>query len=119
MFMRSLTVSAGALMIVFSAHISAQTPPDPGAASNVKESQHYEQMLQNPAFRAKRMRTECGPITDPELNSNCRASFGGQAHTATVPGKPIPKKPGEDGSSYGGQPNTPARKPGEPPQEVR
>jgi uncharacterized protein HemX len=55
-----------------------QTPPDPGAAANVRQSQQYEQVLRsNPSFRAKRMQQECGPVTDPELHANCVASFGG------------------------------------------
>jgi len=53
-----------------------QTPPDPGAAANVRESQTYEQVLRsNPAFRAKRMQQECGTITDSELRASCEASF--------------------------------------------
>jgi len=39
----------------------------------------------NPAFRAKRMQQECGPVTDPELRASCVASFGGDG--ATAPGK--------------------------------
>ena len=71
---------AGALVLALSARVSAQqTPPDPGAAANVRQSQTYEQVLQsNPSFRAKRMQQECGPVTDPELHANCVASFGGE-----------------------------------------
>jgi hypothetical protein len=29
----------------------------------------------NPAFRAKRIAQECGPVTDPELHQSCLASF--------------------------------------------
>ena len=71
---------AAALDGAFAAQASAQTatPPDPGAAANVRQSQQYEQVLQsNPAFRAKRMQQECGPVTDPELHASCIASFGG------------------------------------------
>jgi hypothetical protein len=64
----------------------AQTPPDPGAAANVRQSQQYEQALHgNSAFRAKRMQQECGPVTDPELHASCVASFGGD-------GTPAPRK---------------------------
>jgi hypothetical protein len=64
----------------------AQTPPDPGAAANVRQSQQYEQALHgNSAFRAKRMQQECGPVTDPELHASCVASFGGD-------GAPPPSK---------------------------
>jgi hypothetical protein len=72
----SPTVLAGALITLFAAHAVAQTP-DLSATSNIRQSQQYEQMLQNPAFRASRMQRECGPVTDPELHANCVASFGG------------------------------------------
>jgi hypothetical protein len=73
-----LTAAASAALI---APASAQTqiPPDQGAAANVRQSQQYEQVIHsNPAFRAKRMQEECGPITDPELHASCVASFGGE-----------------------------------------
>jgi hypothetical protein len=82
---------AAALLIASAGHISAQTgtPPDPGAAANVRQSQQYEQVLRsNPSFRAKRMQQECGPVTDPELHANCVASFGGD-------GAPPPSKRGQ------------------------
>jgi hypothetical protein len=81
----------GALAMVLTVSLSGavsaqQTPPDPGAAANVKQSQTYEQVLQgNPSFRAKRMQQECGPVTDPELHASCVASFGGD-------GAPPPRK---------------------------
>jgi hypothetical protein len=41
------------------------------------ESERYDQLLQtDPGFRAVRMRNECGPIIDPQLHSQCIASFG-------------------------------------------
>ena len=49
---------------------------DWSARRNIIESRHYDLLLQtNPAFRAARMRRECGPITDPQLRSDCLASF--------------------------------------------
>lgn len=71
---------AAVLTVSLSGGASAQqTPPDSGAAANVKQSQTYEQVLQsNSSFRAKRMQQECGPVTDPELHANCVASFGGE-----------------------------------------
>ena len=68
---------AAALVLALSGRVSAQqTPPDPGAAANVRQSQQYEQMLRsNPAFRAKRMQQECGTITDAQLQASCVASF--------------------------------------------
>ena len=69
---------AAALVIVVAGHASAQAPPDPGAAANVRQSEQYEQAVRtNPGFRAKRMQQECGPVTDPELHASCVAPFGG------------------------------------------
>ena len=78
---------AATLVLTLGGRVSAQqTPPDPGAAANVRQSQTYEQVLQgNPSFRAKRMQQECGPVTDPELHASCVASFGGD-------GAPPPRK---------------------------
>ncbi len=76
----SSLILTAALVIAGAVHSSAQTqtPPDPGAAANVRQSQQYEQALHgNSAFRAKRMQEECGPVTDPELHASCVASFGG------------------------------------------
>jgi hypothetical protein len=78
---------AAALVLALSGRLSAQqTPPDPGAAANVRQSQTYDQVLHsNPSFRAKRVQQECGPVTDPELHASCVASFGGD-------GAPSPSK---------------------------
>lgn len=55
---------------------AAQRAGNESAAQNVRESQQYEQLVcSNPAFRERRMREECGPITDPQLHQNCLASF--------------------------------------------
>ena len=54
----------------------AQSPANPNAEQNVRQSRQYEQALcSNPAFRAKRIAQECGPITDPQLKQSCEASF--------------------------------------------
>jgi hypothetical protein len=46
------------------------------AQQNVLESKQYEQLLRtNPAFRQTRIKKECGPITDPQLQQSCVASF--------------------------------------------
>ncbi|MGD9615632.1 MAG: hypothetical protein AB7H90_09740 [Alphaproteobacteria bacterium] len=56
--------------------VSAQRAGTESAAQNVRESQQYEQLVcSNPAFRERRMREECGPITDPQLRQSCLASF--------------------------------------------
>jgi hypothetical protein len=55
---------------------SAQSSGNESAAQNVRESQQYQQLVcTNPAFRERRMREECGPITDPQLHQSCLASF--------------------------------------------
>jgi hypothetical protein len=65
-----------ALFVAAAAPAAAQIPRDPGAAANVRSSEQYEQALRsNPSFRAKRMKEECGPITDPQLHQQCVASF--------------------------------------------
>jgi hypothetical protein len=48
------------------------------AQRNQSESGQYEMLLRsNPAFRARRIAKECGPISDPQLHASCVASFGG------------------------------------------
>lgn len=84
---RPLLLAVAVLVAGFAGHGSAQTqtPPDPGAAANVRQSEQYEQVLRsNSGFRAKRIQQECGPVTDPELHANCVASFGGDG---APPGK--------------------------------
>jgi hypothetical protein len=73
-----LFIPAAALMLSPACGWAQSTPPDPGAAANVRQSEQYDQVLSsNPSFRAKRMQQECGPVTDPELHASCVASFGG------------------------------------------
>ena len=71
-------IAAAAAILAFAGPLSAaQMPRDESAAANVRESQQYEQLLRsNPAFRAKRIKEECGPITDPQMHQQCVASFG-------------------------------------------
>ena len=88
MFRRSLTGLVAVLTFALAGAAAAQTPRDPGAQQNVKESQQYEQLLHsNPGFRAQRLQKECGPISDPQLHEQCVASFnadnpGGEAAPA-------------------------------------
>jgi hypothetical protein len=43
---------------------------------NNKESREYMRLLQtNWNFRQARIQKECGPVTDPQLHTNCIASF--------------------------------------------
>ena len=69
-------ILAAALALALAAPATAQIPPDPGAAANVRQSEQYDKALRsNPSFRAKRMQEECGPINDPQLHQQCVASF--------------------------------------------
>ena len=46
------------------------------ARRNNAESAQYDRLLRsNAGFRQSRMRKECGPISDPQLRSQCVASF--------------------------------------------
>jgi len=78
-------IPAAALLIALTVPVGAQqTPPDPGAAANIRESKAYTALLRSsPAFRKKREAIECGPITDPQLHASCIASF----EAYTVPEK--------------------------------
>jgi len=72
-----LSVLTAAALIAAAATASAQAPPrDPGAQQNVKQSEQYERALcGNKAFREKRIKQECGPVTDPQLHESCVATF--------------------------------------------
>jgi len=73
-------VTAG--LIAAAAPSSAQAPGNQSAEQNVRASQQYENLLcTNPAFRAKRIAQECGPLTDPQMHQSCVASLQcGVAH---------------------------------------
>ena len=72
----SLVCLAAAGLIVAAATAVAQAPANQSAEQNVRASQQYERALcTNPAFRAKRIAQECGPITDPQLHQSCVASL--------------------------------------------
>jgi len=73
---RSCTILIAALLVLSAAPASAQTPADPGAAANVRQSEQYERALHsNSSFRAQRIKKECGPINDPQLHQQCVDSF--------------------------------------------
>jgi hypothetical protein len=49
---------------------------NPEAMANVHQSVQYNAAMRaNTGFRQRRMRQECGPITDPQLHESCIASF--------------------------------------------
>jgi hypothetical protein len=82
---RLSAILTAALALALAAPATAQIPPDPGAAANVRQSEQYEQVLRsNPSFRAKRMQEECGPINDPQLHQQCVASFSGDQAPRTT-----------------------------------
>jgi hypothetical protein len=68
-----LSLLAAAALIAAAATASAQAPPrNEGAQENVKQSDQYERALcGNKAFRDKRIKQECDPITDPQLHESC------------------------------------------------
>ena len=67
---------AAAAFVVMAGTASAQSRPNESADQNVRASRQYESLLcSNPAFRAKRIAQECGPVSDPELHQSCVASF--------------------------------------------
>jgi hypothetical protein len=69
-------LAAAAMLFVAAGTASAQSRPDESAEQNVRASRQYESALcSNPAFRAKRIAQECGPVSDPELHRSCVASF--------------------------------------------
>jgi hypothetical protein len=72
-----LPLLAAAALIAAAANVGAQPAPrSEGAQQNVKQSEQYERALcGNAAFRAKRIKQECDPITDPQLHESCLASF--------------------------------------------
>jgi len=66
-----LTVAA-----IGAARAQAMPTNDPEAMANVRASKQFDALLRSsPAFRAKRMQIECGPITDPQLHASCVSSF--------------------------------------------
>jgi len=71
---------------------------DWSARRNVIESAHYDRLLQtNMGFRHARMRKECGPISDPQLRSQCLASFDQFEPTgygSSIPPRAIPQRGG-------------------------
>ncbi|HTV89264.1 MAG TPA: hypothetical protein VME41_09635, partial [Stellaceae bacterium] len=67
-------VAAG--LVVVAASARAQPQVNESAQQNVRESRQYEQLLcTNPAFRAKRIAQECGPLQGSQFYSGCVASF--------------------------------------------
>jgi hypothetical protein len=72
----SLVYLAAVGMLAAGASASAQGASNQSAQQNVRASNQYESALcANPAFRAKRIAEECGPIADRQLYKSCLASF--------------------------------------------
>jgi hypothetical protein len=73
---RSLGCLVAVGLIAASGTAWGQSRGNESAEQNVRESQQYERLLcTNPAFRAKRIAQECGPVSDPQLHQSCIASF--------------------------------------------
>jgi len=87
----SFVCLAAAGLIAAAAAASAQEPANQSAEQNVRASHQYESALcANPAFRAKRIAQECGPVTDPQLHAQCIASF---AQDEPYVGSSMPPRP--------------------------
>ena len=74
---RRIPISLAAMMLCATAGAAlAQSRGNDNAEQNVRAGRQYEQALcSNPAFRAKRIAQECGPVTDPQLHESCVASL--------------------------------------------
>jgi hypothetical protein len=61
--------------------VTHPVPVEPGDINwnpqrNLMQSHEYDRLLETKlSFRMARVRKECGPITDPQLHSDCIASF--------------------------------------------
>jgi hypothetical protein len=67
-------VAAG--LIAAAATAVAQAPANQTADQNVRASQQYESLLcTNPAFRAKRIAQECGPLQGSQFYNSCVESL--------------------------------------------
>jgi hypothetical protein len=65
-----------AALIAASGAAWGQSKPSVSPQQNVHESQQYEQLLcTNPAFRARRVAQECGPLQGSQFYDSCVASF--------------------------------------------
>ena len=83
----SISLASG-LLLGFAGIASAQPMPqnNPAASANVRESELYDNVVRtNPGFRAKRIEKECGPVTDPQLQAECVASFNSGAEAPAAP----------------------------------
>jgi hypothetical protein len=74
--------------------VTYPAPVEPGDLNwntqrNVIESHQYDRLLEtNSSFRMARIRKECGPITHPQLHSDCIASFDQYEPLATSTSSP-------------------------------
>jgi hypothetical protein len=72
----SILLAAAVLLVLTGSAFAQPMPTNPEARENVVKSERYSQVLRtSPAFRAKRIQEECGPVTDPQLHAQCVASF--------------------------------------------
>jgi len=80
---RCLIAVVAAVLLTGMGIASAKSPSPPpssggneSADQNVRESEQYERLLcTNPAFRARRVAQECGPLKDSQFYQSCVDSF--------------------------------------------
>jgi hypothetical protein len=76
--MKHYTPLVFALAFICTVRIAAAQTPNANETpdQNVRASQQYQQLTcTNPAFRAKRIAQECGPLQGSQFYDNCVASF--------------------------------------------
>lgn len=65
-----------AALVAAAAPAWAQPQANESPQQNVRESRQYEALVcSNPAFRARRIAQECGPLQGSSLYAGCVASF--------------------------------------------
>jgi hypothetical protein len=69
-------LAAAVGLAIASGTAMAQSRGNESAQQNVQQSRQYESLLcTNPAFRAKRIAQECGPLQGSQFYDSCVASF--------------------------------------------
>lgn len=69
-------LAAAAATTIAAGAASAQSRGNESAQQNVQQSRQYESLLcTNPAFRARRIAQECGPLQGSQFYDGCVASF--------------------------------------------
>src|SRR5215469_10397380 len=110
----SLAFFAACLTVLAALPANAATS-SAAARQNVTQSERYDRLLEtNGSFRQARIRTECGPITDPQLRQSCLDSFAQYepaAARATSTRKVASSKPARHATHYVGSSTAPRHHP--------